>query len=266
MNWIIFPLYRERVKTIKKRKVKDGPNALCCCCCCTRWELNEERNVMAVKGVECAEWNCVSVCVCVCVEVTTTWDQLHIKKCPVASLTMRARAGWEEICIAMRQRERKVIDAHITLRVLTKHCLICYGFSRPLSVSYPTCLTLFMWLSSGLTTCHASWPVIKHCVMIQSQIYLHCAAGSCHLACFRNQITFQSLLYKCAPPPPHCLLPATKSLQLVKCFQEKPRGGLLRGEKHGICDCRFSLDAQLWKDKLRLKGTPKHLALLTTMM
>lgn len=100
----------------------------------------------------------------------------------------------------------KVIDAHITLRVFTKHCLICYGFSHPLSVSCPTCLTLFMWLSSGLTTCHASWPVIKHCVMIQSQIYLHCAAGSCHLACFRNQITFQGLLHVYAPlphPPSH---------------------------------------------------------------
>ncbi len=48
---------------------------------------------------------CVCVCVCACV-ATTTWDQLHIKKCPVGSLTMRAQAGWEEICIAMRQRER----------------------------------------------------------------------------------------------------------------------------------------------------------------
>lgn len=89
-----FPLCGEKIKKGKKN-IKDGPNALCGCC--TRWELNERRNVMAALGD--------SVCVRVCVWVTTTWDQLHIKNCPVASLTTRAWSGCEEICMAMRQRE-----------------------------------------------------------------------------------------------------------------------------------------------------------------
>lgn len=79
-----------------------------------------------------------------------------------------------------------------------------------LTISRPACSILFMRLSSAPATRHASWLVIKQCGMIQSQIYLRCAAGSCHLACFRNQISLQRPL----PSPPF----PTKSLRLAKCF------------------------------------------------
>lgn len=94
------------------------------------------------------------------------------------------------------------MDAHVTLCVLTKHCLICYGFPRPLPLSVfpslslsPRMLdTLYVALVGSSEAPRLVAPVIKQRVMTQSHIYLCRAAGSCHLACFRNQISFQSLV------------------------------------------------------------------------
>lgn len=146
----------------------------------------------------------------------------------------------------------EVIDAHITLCVLTKHCLICYGFSLSLflspSVSRPACLTLFIRLSSGLATCYAWWPMIKQCVMIQSQIHLRGAAGSCHPACFRNQISFQ------APVRVRPSTPPLQSVHLVKCFQEAPRGVSSKGVKHGVSRLQIFFDFSILERQTAVKG------------
>lgn len=121
---------------------------------------------------------CMHACVCVS-KVTTTCDQLPIKRRPVASGTMRA--GWRNM-----QRERGSAEVRHTH---TRHA-VCFDqtlFNLLWIFSLP--LRLFTGLSSGVMANGASWPMIKRRTTIQcGRFFLRWAAGNCHYFVIQDSV------------------------------------------------------------------------------